>query len=82
VLQSWHDAEECLTREWSPAEVSEALEPLGLAEVPRAHSGDPLRSAPGIAMRLSYAGRLLTFSLVVAMIHVGVLRWIFLPIGG
>jgi hypothetical protein len=46
------------------------------------HAGATSRTSAGIATRLSYAGRLTAFNLVVAVIHLAMLRWIFLPIGG
>lgn len=39
-------------------------------------------SSRGIATRLSYTGRLITFNLAVALVHLAIVRWIFLPIGG
>jgi hypothetical protein len=79
VLQWRHDSENRLTSRWR-ADFSEALEPLGLPEAPRARGGDLPYRVRGVG--LSYAGRLLTFGLAVAITHVSVLRWIFLPIGG
>jgi hypothetical protein len=81
VLQWCHDSENRLTSQWR-ADFSEALEPLGLPEAPRARGGDLQYRARGVAMGLSYAGRVSTFGLAVALTHVSVLRWIFLPIGG
>jgi hypothetical protein len=46
------------------------------------HAGVTSRTSAGIATRLSYAGRLIAFNLVAAVIHLAMLRWIFLPIGG
>jgi hypothetical protein len=48
------------------------------ATVRQAHRGAEER----LASWVSYAGRVITFSLAVAVVHLCVLRWIFLPVGG
>jgi hypothetical protein len=45
-------------------------------------AGFAFRASAGIATRLSYTGRLITFNLAVALIHLAIVRWILLPIGG
>ena len=40
------------------------------------------RRVPGTATWARHVGRVVTFNMAVAVIHLAVLRWIFLPIGG
>jgi hypothetical protein len=80
VAQWQHHAPERLTSEWRHADFSEALQALGLPDAPCAQSGDSQWRLRGTWV--SYAGRLITFNLAVAVIHLAILRWIFLPIGG
>jgi hypothetical protein len=75
-----HDAEE--HSKWLHADFSEALEPFGLPDGLCDQSGDSRWRVGEIAACVSYAGRLIIFNLAVVIIHLGVLRWVFLPIGG
>ena len=45
-------------------------------------AGATFWASAGIATRLSYPGRLITFNLAVALVHLAIVRWVFLPIGG
>jgi hypothetical protein len=80
--RSQHDAHERLASTSRCADIGEIGAPFALPPVHRVHDGNSSSSLRQIATWVSYAGRPITFSVVVAIIHLGVLRWIFLPIGG
>lgn len=65
------------------ADFSEALEPLGLPAVLRAHHTNRRLCTRAIAAQetMSYAGRLITFIPVSAAINLAAVCWIFLRIG-
>ena len=77
------DARERLSSVWRGADFSEALEPLGLPTTRRSQDSSSHSWARGITTQetVSYAARLITFSLAVGIIHFAVLWWIFLRIG-
>jgi hypothetical protein len=82
VRRSHLDAEERLASIWRCADLGETMEPLAVPAVRRGQESNSRWRVRGIATWVSYAVRLTTFNLAVAIIHLAVLRWIFLPIGG
>jgi hypothetical protein len=62
--------------------MTKTVEPFALPAVHRVRDSNSGWRVRGIAACVSYVGRLITFNLAVTIIHLGVLRWIFLPIGG
>jgi hypothetical protein len=82
VRQSQRDAEQRLASIWRRADFGKNVEPFALSAVHRAHDSNSRWRVRGVAAWASYVGRLITFNVAVIIIHLGVLRWIFLPIGG
>jgi hypothetical protein len=82
VRQSQRDAEERLASLGRCADFGESVDPSALPAVRRAQDSNSRWRVPGNPTWVSYAGRLITFNLTVVGIHLAVLRWIFLPIGG
>lgn len=79
------DAQAQAADTWRGADLSDALDPIGLPAVPRVREE---RCNRWRAARITtwgtpgYAARLISFNLVVIIAHLAALRWIFLPIGG
>ena len=82
VRQSQRDAEERLASMGRCADLGESVDPSALPAARRAQEKNSRRRVPGIPTWVCYAGRLITFNLMVVSIHLAVLRWILLPIGG
>jgi hypothetical protein len=81
--QSLRDAQQHrFASTWRCADIGETVAPVALPPVHRGHDSNSSSCVREIATSVSYACRPITFSVVVAIIHLGVLRWIFLPIGG
>jgi hypothetical protein len=79
---SQRNAEEPLASIWRRAELADTAERFDSPAVRRAHEDNDRWRMPGIATWMRHAGRMITFNLVVVIIHLAVVRWIFLPIGG
>ena len=64
------------------ADLGETADPSASPAARRIEDENSRWRVPGIPTWVGYAGRLITFNLTVVTIHLAVLRWIFLPIGG
>lgn len=85
LLRHWQlDAEARLTCRWLHADFCHALEPLGMPAVPSLEDGNGRRRVRRIATweTASYVGRLVIFNLTVAILHLAILWWMLLRIGG
>jgi hypothetical protein len=82
VRQSQRDAEERLASIGRCADLGESVHPSALPAVRRVQDKNSRWRLRGIPTWVGYAGRLITFNLTVVSIHLAVLRWILLPIGG
>jgi hypothetical protein len=82
VCQSQRDAEERLASLGRCAALAETVDPSALPAVRRVRDSNKHWRVRAIPTWMSYVVRLITFNLTVVSIHLAVLRWIFLPIGG
>jgi len=82
VRQWQRDAEELLASLGRRADLGETADPSASPAARRIQDENSRWRVPGLPTWVGYAGRLITFGLTVLSIHLAVLRWIFLPIGG
>jgi hypothetical protein len=83
TVRRWQrDAEELLASTGRRADLGETADPSASPAAHRSQDENSRWRVPGIPTWVGYAGRLITFNLTVVSIHLAVLRWIFLPIGG
>jgi len=83
TVRQWQsDAEELLASTGRRADLGETADPSASPAARRIQDENSRWRVPGIPTWLGYAGRLIPFGLTVLSIHLAVLRWIFLPIGG
>jgi hypothetical protein len=80
--RSQRGAEQRLASIWRRAHLGETMKPFALPAVRHVHHSNSRWRVRAIAAWVSYAGRPITFNLAVAIIHLAMLRWIFLRIGG
>jgi hypothetical protein len=83
TVRRWQrGAEELLASTGRRADLGETADPSASPAAHRSQEENSRWRVPGIPTWVGYAGRLITVGLTVLSIHLAVLLWILLPIGG